>query len=69
MAKQYKVLKIDILTRVSDVRGLEQYARIRAKTEGGTVFTVDVDDPDITPEKAAPVLLAKAQELDSILKL
>ncbi len=69
MAKDYEVLQIDELTRVNDLRGLERFSKIRARTTGGTVFTVDVDDPDTTPEKAAPILSARAKELDGILKL
>lgn len=69
MAKEYEVLKIDELTRVSDTRGLEHYYRHQIKTKGGVVLTVDIDEADFTPEKAAPILLAKAQNADSIMKL
>ena len=68
MAKEYKVLKIDELTRVSDVRGLEKYYRHQIKTKGGVVLSVDIDEKDFTEEKAAPILLAKAKNADAILK-
>lgn len=69
MANEYKVLSIDELTRVGDVGGIEHYYRHRIKTKGGVVLTVDISDQDFTAEKAAPILLKKAQEADKILKL
>lgn len=69
MANEYKVLKIDELSRISDTRGIEHYYRHQIKTKGGVVLTVDIDEGDFTPEKAAPILLAKAQNADKMLKL
>lgn len=69
MATEYKVLKIDEMSRVSDVRGVEHYYRHRIKTKGGVVLTVDIEEKDFTAEKAAPILLKKAQEADKILAL
>ena len=66
MEKAYKVLKIDELTRVSDVGGVEKYYRHQIKTKAGTVLTVDIDEKDWTAEKAAPILEAKAVEADKI---
>lgn len=69
MAKGYTVLGIDELTRVNDDRQLETYYRIRAKTDGGARFTVDVGADQSTPDKAGPVLEARAKEIDGILDL
>ena len=69
MANEYKVLKIDELTRMSDERGIEHYYRHQIKTKGGMIKTVDISEADFTPEKAAPILLAEAQNADKILKL
>ena len=69
MAKEYEVLKIDELTRVSDTRGIERYYRHQIKTKGGVILTIDIDEADFTEEKAAPILLARAQNADKILKL
>jgi len=69
MAKEYTVLKIDELTRMSDVKGIEKYYRHQIKTAGGIVLTVDIDEADFTTEKAAPILLKKATEADKVLKL
>ncbi len=69
MANEYKVLKIDELTRISDVSGVEHYYRHTIKTKGGVVLTVDISQEDFTPEKAAPILEKKATEADKILKL
>jgi len=66
---EYRVLKIDEMTRVGDTHGIEKYYRHQIKTAGGTVLTVDISEEDFTMEKAAPILLAKAQEADKILKL
>ena len=66
MAKNYDVLKIDELTRVAEVGGIEKYYRHQIKTKGGTVLTVDIDEKDFTTEKAAPILEAKATEADKI---
>jgi len=69
MANEYKVLKIDELTRLSDGQGIERYYRHRIKTKGGTVLSVDISEPDFTPDKASPILLAAAQNADKVLKL
>lgn len=69
MAAEYKVLRIDELTRVSDEKGIKQVYRYSVKSKGGVVFTVELDDPDPTTEKVAPVLLKKAQHFDKILAL
>ena len=69
MAAEYKVLKIDELTRVSDVGGIEHYYRHQIKTKGGVVLTVNISEQDFTAEKAAPILLKKAVQADKILAL
>lgn len=69
MANEYKVLKIDELTRMSEERGIERYYRHQIKTKGGVILTVDISEKDFTEEKAAPLLLAKALNADKILKL
>lgn len=69
MIKEYQVLKIDEMTRVSDVKGIEHYYRHRIKTKGGTILSIDIDEKDFTAEKAAPILLKKAAEADKILSL
>ena len=69
MANEYKVLKIDELTRVSDVGGIEHYYRHQIKTKGGVVLTVNISEPDFIAEKAAPILAKKAIEADKILAL
>jgi len=69
MAKEYHVLKIDELSRVSDTRGIERYYRHKIKTRGGTVLTVDIDEVDFTDDKAAQILAKRAIEADKILAL
>jgi len=69
MAKEYKVLKIDELTRPGEAGGLEHVYRHTIKTEGGTVLTVDISEKNFTKEKAAPILLDKAVAADKILAL
>jgi len=63
----YKVLSIDEMTRLSDNGGIERYYRHRIKTKGGVVLTVDVDEKNFTPEKAAPLLEKAAVNADKIL--
>jgi len=65
MVKGYKVLKIDELTKVGDLHGIEKYYRYTIKTDGGTVISVNINEADSTPEKAAPILLKRATELDA----
>ncbi len=67
MAAEYKVIKIDELTRLSDTGGIEHYYRHTIRTKGGVVISVDISEKDFTPEKAAPILSKKAQNADSIL--
>lgn len=69
MAAEYKVLSIDEMTRIADTGGIERYYRHTIKTKGGVTLTVDIDEKDFTAEKAAPILLKKAQEADKILAL
>ena len=69
MATEYKVLRIDELTRVSDTGGIEHYYRHQIKTKGGVVLTVDVPEKDFTAERAAPILAKRATEADKILAL
>lgn len=66
MTKEYEVLRIDELSRISDTRGIERYYRHQIKTKGGVILTVDIDEQDFTAEKAAPILLKKAHEADKI---
>lgn len=69
MAAEYKVLKIDELTRLSDTDGFERYFRHTIKTKGGVVLTVDISEKDFTAKAAAPILLKRATEADAILAL
>jgi len=69
MANEYKVLKIDELTGVGEMGGIEHYYRHTIKTRGGTRLSIDISEENFTADKAAPILLAKAQEADKILKL
>uniref|UniRef100_A0A6M3XS82 Uncharacterized protein n=1 Tax=viral metagenome TaxID=1070528 RepID=A0A6M3XS82_9ZZZZ len=69
MSAEYKVLKIDELTRMSDIGGIEKYYRHQIKTKGGIVLSININEKDFTAEKAAPILLKKAQEADKILAL
>lgn len=66
MQKPYQVLKIDEMSRLSDVGGVEKYYRHQIKTRGGTVLTVDIDESDFTVERAGPILEKKAAEADKI---
>ena len=69
MAAAYKVLKIDEMTRMAEMGGIEHYFRHTIKTKGGTVLTVDISEKDFTAEKAAPILEEKAAKADKILSL
>ncbi len=69
MAKEYKVLKIDELTRVSEAGGVEHYYRHQVKSTGGVVFTVDIDQAAFKAEAVAPILAKAAIDADKILNL
>jgi len=69
MAAEYKVLKIDEMTRIGELGGVERFYRHQIKTKGKVVLTVDVDEKDFTAEAAAPILLKRAKEADAILAL
>lgn len=69
MGKEYKVLKITEMVRPSDTQGIEKFYRHQIRTEGGVTLSVDIDEKNFTPEKAAPILAKKAQEADAIMKL
>ena len=69
MTGEYKVVSIDELTRMGETQQIERYYRHRIKTKGGVTLTIDIDEKAFTAEKAAPILLKKAQEADKILAL
>ena len=69
MAKEYEVLKIDELSRVGELGGIEHYYRHTIKTKGGIRLSIDISQEDFTEEKAGPILLKAAQNADKILKL
>lgn len=69
MGAEYKVLKIDEMVRPGEVTGIEKFYRHQIKTKGEVILTVDIDEKSFTAEKAAPILLKKAQEADKILAL
>ena len=69
MAGDFKVLKIDELSRLSESGAIEKYYRHQIKTKGGVVLTVDISEKLFTADKAQPILLAKAVEADKILAL
>ncbi len=69
MAKDYVVQRIVELLRATDQGGIEKYYRHTIKTAQGTVLTVDIDERNFTPEKAAPLLQKAAQQADAIKSL
>ena len=69
MEKPYTVLRVTPMSRMADVGGIEKYYRIKYKTKGGVVDTIDVDEKDYTEELLPPILVSVAQRHDKILKL
>jgi len=69
MGNEYKVLKIDEMVRPDELKGIQHFYRHTIKTKGGVILTVEIAEKDFTVEKAAPILLKKAQEADKILAL
>lgn len=67
--KLYKVLSIDEMVRPSKTGGIEKFYRHAILTKGEVRITVDVDEEDFTPEKAAPILEKAAQNADKIKSL
>lgn len=66
MGNEYTVLKIDEMTKPSEIGGVETYYRHSILTKGKTRLTVDIDKENFTPEKSAPILLAAALNADKI---
>jgi len=69
MAKEYTVISITEMTRLSDTQGIERYYRHRIRTAGKVVLSVDIDEKDFVAERAGPILLNRATVADKILKL
>ncbi len=67
--KPYKVLKIDEMTRMTEMQGIERYYRHTIKTRGGVILTIDVAEKDFTEDKVKPILEKRATEADKILSL
>lgn len=69
MDKDFKVLRIDELTRIGETGNIQKFYRHQVKSKSGVIFTVDIPEANFTAEKAQPILLAKAQEVDKIMAL
>lgn len=69
MAKEYEVLSMTESTKQVPTGGLIPIWRVRAQTALGTVFTIEVEDKDLTEKNLKDILLLKAGELDRIKKL
>lgn len=69
MTGEYSVLKVTPMTRVADEGGIEKYYRVKYKTRGGVVDTVDVAEADYSEKSLPPILLKVAEKHDKILKL
>ena len=67
MSNNYTVTKIDELTRLGEDGGIEKYYRHKIKTAGGVSLTVDIDEADFYPAKAAAMLNDAAVNADEIL--
>jgi len=67
--KAFKVLWIDQLTRAGDTGGIERYNRVRFKTKGGLVRSIEIEEADLTEEKVNAILTKEAQRLDKVLGL
>lgn len=69
MTAEFKVLKITEMVRPGEGEGVVKVYRHTIKTKGGTILNIEIKEEDFTAEKVAPILLARAQEADKILKL
>uniref|UniRef100_A0A6M3MAX5 Uncharacterized protein n=1 Tax=viral metagenome TaxID=1070528 RepID=A0A6M3MAX5_9ZZZZ len=69
MAAEYKVIRISEMLRAGEGEGIVKVYRHTIKTRGGTILNVEVSEEDFTPEKVAPILQARAEKADKILKL
>jgi len=67
MEKAYTIMWIDQLTRVGEMGAIEHYNRVRFKTKGGLIRTMDIEEKDLTEEKVKAVLTKEAEKLDKIL--
>ena len=69
MGSEFKVLRIDELSRLSETGQIERYYRHQVKTKGGVILTIDIDEKNFTAAKVAPIIQEKVAEADKILKL
>ena len=67
--KAFKVLWIDQLTRAGDTGGIEHYNRVKFKTKGGLIRTIEIEETDLTDAKVSAILTKEAQRVDSVLGL
>ena len=66
MAKEYEVIDSTEMTGIDKVKGIFKYRRYQLKTKAGSVITVDLNEKDWTPEKAAAIFLEAATKEDKI---
>jgi hypothetical protein len=66
MAAEYKVTDSVEMTGIDKARGIFKFRRYTLQTKGGSVITVELEEKNWTPEKAAPIFLKAATEEDKI---
>ena len=66
MATEYKVTDSVEMTGIDREKGIFKYRRYTLRTKAGSVLTVDLEEKNWTPEKAAPIFLKAATEEDKI---
>ena len=69
MAKWGEVIKISERSRLTPEGEVVKFYRHSTRTAKGASITVDISEEDFTPEKAEPILSAKAEAADKILSL
>ena len=69
MAKPYKVDDVTERTTISRGGLVQKIYRVTATSQSGTVFTVEIDEPNFTEEKVDQILTEKAELIEGIKKL
>jgi len=69
MPKLYKVDDVSERTTISRSGTVQKMYRVSATSQSGTIFTVEIPEPDFNKEKVDQVLTEKASLIEGIKKL
>ena len=66
MAEWGEITRILEMTRLTPAGEIQKYYRHTVSSAGGVTFSVDIEEKDMTTDKAKEILAARARQMDEI---